>query len=81
MMRSESTNAFGHPRETNETFGAGAFIRFDPLSRYVIEHRGGAPRPLSREIMAERGRFPAPCPKAPVYKDDFRCDGALGSTL
>ena len=27
MMRSESTRAFGQPRDTNETFGAGAFIR------------------------------------------------------
>jgi hypothetical protein len=32
MVRSESTRAFGQPRDTNETFGAGAFIRHIHLS-------------------------------------------------
>jgi hypothetical protein len=41
MMRSESTRALGQPRETNEIFGAGAFMRKD---------FGGAPeRPLIKE--------------------------------
>src|SRR5687767_10364875 len=58
MMRSESTSAFGQPRETNEILGAGALIRVDRSSscgvnswafrrRYARNDGGATGRPLA----------------------------------
>ncbi len=55
MMRSESTNAFGQPSETNEIFGVGAFMPFFASER-SLAGLGGAPTGSKRISTAKAGR-------------------------